>query len=141
MVRPIAGRAQLLEAPGLRANGGEVAGNRFGHILSTRNLTGGRQNETGARAQGEAQSILGAPTPDRTRLKGAPKNARRRGRAREVRNDIDRHGQLRPSTHIGLDEAQSPVAYQIGDVVQISGRQIIYTDDDFAAPNECVAQV
>ena len=58
-----------------------------------------------------------------------------------MRHDIERLGQIQADRDVGLDKAKSPMIYQIGYVIQASGRQIIYTNDNVASPDERITQV
>ena len=58
-----------------------------------------------------------------------------------MRNNIERLGQIQADRDVGLDKAESSMIHQIGYVVQASGRQIIYTNNNVASPDERITQV
>jgi hypothetical protein len=104
-------------------------------------LAGGRQHEPGAGTVREAQRVLGAATANGERLERTAQVVRRRGRAREVGDDIDGTMHLERGRDVGLDEAEPPVTHEIGDIVQVAGRQVIDAHDRITAGDERVAQV
>ena len=89
-------------------------------------LAGGGKDETRAAGVGQPQRVLGAAAAHGQGLEGKAQVVWRGSRAGQVGDGVHRARYLEGGADVGLDERETGLAYQVRNVVQPAGGQVVH---------------